>query len=161
MDAFRGVKFTRVDKYVSTTISRLDDRLIYNTADTIEARVLARPGSNITTVSSVDFYLNGKLHSTERWGYVSKSIDIEEPGTYDIVMKGFSTNGFPDIDFLAFASPQGTDPVEYGHSTAIAPVLVNSTQAGITFDMHGRQYPSGTHLPQGIYVRDKKKIIVR
>lgn len=295
MDAFKGVKFTKVSKYATTSVSRLDDRLIYSPQEPIEIKVLAKAGSTVTSISSVDFYLNNELYTTEtkgllnfytvnidslktgnytfhaiatdnqgntestdtlsflvgnmtvfqengdgyegvndstlkvsktvtrytgdgyipasssmkssinwnahfpeagkytayvryhsdikrsmrltigehtytlvgnptpsnRWGYVAKTFDIESPGTYNITMQGLTSKGFPDIDFIAFETSEGSSAVGYGNSTAINAVQKTKTQSGIIYDIQGRLHLEDAHLSSGIYIKDNKKFIVK
>ena len=61
MDAYLGLKHTKVDRYATTRISLPSDTAVYQPDDTVTMKVYAKTPTTITTVQSVDFYLNKTL----------------------------------------------------------------------------------------------------
>lgn len=296
MDGFKGTKFTKVDKYVNTRLTLLDDKHIYQPAETMEVKVYAKTTTAVTAINKVDFYLNtkkvhtiipekkttsyfsyqtdtlpagdytfhalayddqGNCESTDtlgfmvgnvavfqenepgfagvsdnsvsiatavkrytgngyvtasnnrttsvnwdvnfpqagtytlfvryhcderrtmvftlndntkvsitgkatpqgRWAYQSKEFDIETPGYYHISMQSSLNKGFPDIDFIAFASPEGGAPVTAIDPTAITAPSTNASPT-LLYDLQGRALSPSTPKKKGIYLHKGKKIVV-
>lgn len=297
MDGFKGTKFTKVDKYATTRLSLLDDKRIYQPADTMEVKVYAKTSTTVTSLSKVDFYLNtkkvhsmvpekastiyftyqtdtlpagdytfhalvydnqGNRESTDtlgfmvgnvsvfqenepgfagisdntvtiakttkrytgegyitasdnrntsvnwdinfpqagtytlyvryhtddrrtmaftlndsikfsvtgkatpqgRWAYTSKDFDIETPGHYHIAMQSSLSKGFPEIDFIAFASPEGGSPVTAFDPTSVAVTTASGKTSTLYYDLQGRPIPANRTKHKGIYLHNGRKIVV-
>jgi len=86
MDAFKGIKHTKVDKYATVLMRAPSDTLISESGKDIELKVYARTTTNVTKVSSVEFFLNGnpvaKLTETTGAGTYAFIPDQLAPGVY-------------------------------------------------------------------------------
>ena len=65
MDAFKGWKHTQVDKYMTVLLRNPSEGTIYNSASEFEMKIYAKSSNTVTHISNVDFYLNGKLQSSQ------------------------------------------------------------------------------------------------
>ncbi|MBQ3926067.1 MAG: glycosyl hydrolase 53 family protein [Bacteroidaceae bacterium] len=100
-----------------------------------------------------------------RWAYASKQISVAEAGVHRVNIKGLTSRGFPDIDFMAIISPEGVAPVGYGDASAIeaikaTPSIMNSS----IYDLSGRLVSRDGHLDglrKGIYLMGGKRFLVK
>lgn len=74
MDAYMGVKHTKVDKYFSIIMLSPKNTDIFPLNESLDLKISARTTTDITSVNKVDFYLNNKLLSTAQPAYASQSI---------------------------------------------------------------------------------------
>lgn len=86
MDAYMGIKHTKVEKYATTRITKPVDTDIFQPADTVELKVYAKTTTAITTVSRVDFFLNKKkVHAIapeKKLTYFTYATDSLPAGAY-------------------------------------------------------------------------------
>jgi hypothetical protein len=100
-----------------------------------------------------------------RWAYACKQISVAEAGVHRVNIKGLTSRGFPDIDFMAIISPEGVAPVGYGDASAIeaikaTPSIMNSS----IYDLSGRLVSRDGHLDglrKGIYLMGGKRFLVK
>lgn len=80
MDAFKGVKHTEVAKYFTTYTMSPKEGEEYPVGTDIELKAIARTSTNITSVTKVEFYIDGKVvgsqegHSSITYRYTPDSI---------------------------------------------------------------------------------------
>lgn len=119
-----------------------------------EKRTLyVRMGDKSTSIS-------GSTSPVGRWAYTSKNITIDAPGTYSIAINGLS-KGYPDIDFIAIASPVGVAKVTAGNATGIIDMKTLHEDNGHIYDLRGISHIDSESTPRGIYIKNGKKIIKR
>lgn len=64
MDAFKGVKHTKVNKYAIALILQPNDNSIYFPSDNVEVKINAKPSNTVTSISTVDLYVDKKLYKS-------------------------------------------------------------------------------------------------
>ena len=107
-----------------------------------------------------------------KWAYASRTVTVSESGIHRLAVQGLTSKGFPDIDFMAIASPEGVAAVEPGQdATAVEGVSVSATGKALSatsdkqiYDLSGRVVsPDGStrKLSSGIYLCRGKKIWVK
>lgn len=101
----------------------------------------------------------GAVSPKNRWSYLSKEIEIAEPGTYPITLNGLA-KGHPDIDFVAFSRSESGLPVAYGDATDIKSVKRNAKDSDIIYDMQGLPHRMDENLPRGLYIKNGNKIMM-
>lgn len=105
--------------------------------------------------------MGGLKSPVGRWGYLAKVIEIEKPGTYPLSIRGV-TKGFPDIDFVAIASPEGVEKVTEGEDvTSIFDIESSYTGDDTLYDLKGIAHSEAMSIPSGIYIKNGKKIIIK
>lgn len=107
MDAFNGIKHVAVDKYVKVTIKTPSETEIQPNGAGIELKVLAKPGSSITKVDKVEFYLNGKKKGTQSegtsTGYYTFTPDSLADGAYNFHVVAYDNQAHKQVsDTLGF-----------------------------------------------------------
>lgn len=118
---------------------------------------------------SISFYITASASPADRWAYASKTFDVPAEGLYHLSMQGGLGKGYPDLDFIAIASPEGVAPVRCGGEADALPHLEISAEEGLgkkhpqnIYDLQGRlMHASRADLPSGIYLQGGKKIYVR
>lgn len=97
MDAFKGVKHTKVSKYASTSWFQPSDTTVYSTSDTIAIKIYAKASTTVTKVSNVDLYVNGKMYdSAETNGtstYYYFNVDSLPKGAYSFSAMVYDNQG--------------------------------------------------------------------
>lgn len=100
----------------------------------------------------------GSLSPAGRWSYSSKAFSIEVPGTYHIALYGL-TKGYPDIDFIAIASPEGVSKVSAGNATGIQEIKPSLDDNGLIYDLRGIPHIDDESVPRGLYIKNGKKLM--
>ena len=107
MDAFKGLKHTKVDKYMTLLLRNPVDTLIAQSGEEVEMKVYAKSSNSVTHIAGVDFYLNGDLASTQT---------IPESGAYYVFRNPDLTRGAYQFYATAFDNQQhsqNTDTVSF------------------------------------------------
>ncbi len=114
---------------------------------------------------SVSFQLDGNRMSIatfsatgalNNWGFVSKIITVDAPGTYTLQVLANTDKGLPNIDYLAVFSPNQDNPAVAGDGgTNAIMTIYSSPESNIMYDLQGRCIDK----PSGIYIKNGKKYI--
>lgn len=103
---------------------------------------------------------------TGKWAYASKTMTIAEAGAHRITLHGLTNKGFPDLDFMAIASPPNVAMVQRGGDvTMVEGIRTTDVHTSISrvYDLSGRVVsPDGSteRLPSGIYICQGKKLVI-
>ncbi len=153
MDAFRGIKHTKVDKYATTIMSQPQDTLIYSPTDTVEMKVYAKSPTTVTSVTSVDFYLNDKLLQT---------ISRNGQSSYFILQTDTLPRGAYAFHALANDDQghrESTDTVSFmvGHPTVFqenSDGFVGTSGTTVTIEKKQRRYTGEGYIPSSSARKD-------
>ena len=102
-----------------------------------------------------------------RWTYASKQVTVAEPGVRTVKVKGLTSKGYPDIDFLGITSPEGVSPVIAADGVSSIHVIPADDISGKdqnVYDISGRVVSKGGKLMglrAGIYILNGKKKVLK
>ena len=113
-------------------------------------------------IDDVSKYMLCSASLPGRWTYVCKKRTVNEPGMHSMKMEA-TEKGLPDIDFMAIASPEGTDLVSYiEEASEIRSLASRRTQEGqCIYDLSGRLVSVDGRtegLRPGVYLRNGRKV---
>lgn len=153
MDAFRGIKHTRVDKYATLLTSQPQDTTIYAPSDTVVMKVFAQTPTTITTITSVDFYLNGKLHQSVPRSGQSSSFVLEDDslpcGAYTFHAVAHDSQGHSEgTDTLSFLVGTPTVFQEYADG------FLGTSDPTVTVAKKQKRYTGQGYLPAAASRKD-------
>lgn len=118
---------------------------------------------------SITFYVSGNASPAGRWSYGTKAFDVPTAGLYHLSMQGGTAKGYPDLDFIAIASPEGVALVGFASDADAVQAISKTTREGhdaqhpsAIYDLQGRLVrQSASNLPKGLYILDGKKVNIK
>lgn len=146
MDAYMGIKHTRVDRYVNTRITLPNDTIIFQPTDSIQLKIYAKTSTTVTQVSKVDYYLGKKLvHSivpTSKSAYFTYATDTLPPGPYRFhAVITDDQSHTQSTDTLCFMVG---NPVVFQESS---PAFLGCSDASLTPAQAVKRYTGGAYMP--------------
>ncbi len=147
MDAYMGIKHTKVSKYATSLLMLPNDTLIFKPGEKVDMKVYAKTTTNVTHVENVDFYLNKKKAASLKYQEKSSnyifSTDTLPTGIYAFNAVVFDNqNHSQSTDTISFLVGdvkviQETDPGFVGYPDSIHTPLEKSIKS----------YTGGAYVP--------------
>lgn len=102
MDAYRGVKFTKVDKYFSAVVMSPKEANIYAIGEPIELKISARTSTDITAMEKIECYMNKSVVATftpdmAKMNLYNISVNNLETGKYGFYAKLTDNQGHEQL----------------------------------------------------------------